>query len=100
MKFLGIIIGLFYHLINLILNLYLWTVLIRVVISWIEANRYNPIVVVIYKITDPPLRFISRYIPCRFYNIDFSPFILTFLVILVQSALKLAYNEYVIPLFK
>ena len=74
--------------------------IIRAFMSWIQPNPYNPIVVTIEKVTDPPLDFISRYIPTRFFGFDFAPVILIVGLGIVESLLNFAYNTYIIPLFK
>ena len=40
-----------------------WLMIIRVFLSWIPHNPYNPILRFIYDMTDPMLNFVGRYMP-------------------------------------
>jgi YggT family protein len=46
-----------------LLTLYKYVLLGSVIISWVNADPYNPIVNFIYRATDPVLRRIRRYMP-------------------------------------
>ena len=66
-----------------IISLYIWVLIINAVISWLVAfnilytsNRFvYSVLVISYKLTDPPLNFIRRYLP-SLGSIDISPIIL------------------------
>jgi YggT family protein len=78
-----------------VLEIYKWIVIARAVISWVNADPYNPIVRFLYNATEPVLYRIRRAIPLYAGGIDFSP-IIVFVVILflqyflVQSLIDLA----------
>ncbi|MBW1975559.1 MAG: YggT family protein [Deltaproteobacteria bacterium] len=81
----------------LVLNLYLWIVIIRALLSWVNPDPYNPIVRFLYSITDPVLNVIRRRIPVFFGGIDFSPLIVILVIyflqiFLVQSIRDIAYQ--------
>lgn len=46
-----------------ILTVYKYILLASVIISWVNADPYNPIVNFIYRVTDPLLRRIRRHMP-------------------------------------
>jgi YggT family protein len=46
-----------------LLTIYKYILLASVVISWVNADPYNPIVSFIYRVTDPLLRRIRRQMP-------------------------------------
>lgn len=46
-----------------LLTLYKYVLLASIIISWVNADPYNPIVNFIYRITDPILRRIRRHMP-------------------------------------
>ena len=100
MRFLGFSVGILFRLVDGILWLYIWVVIVRAVMSWLQPNPYNPIVVTLRRLTDPPLQIINRYIPTRRIGIDLSPMILIMAIWIVQSLLNFTYATYVIPLFK
>ena len=65
-----------------ILDLFVWA---RVIISWINHDPYNDIIRIIYQVTEPMLRPIRDIIPTTSIGIDISPFILLFLLNIVES---------------
>jgi YggT family protein len=70
------------------LNVYMWIVIIRALISWVNPDPYNPIVRFLVSITEPILRFIRRKIPAYFGGMDFSPVILLFVIYVLRVFLS------------
>ncbi|MBU5613258.1 YggT family protein [Geomonas azotofigens] len=66
-----------------LLTVYKYILLASVIISWINADPYNPIVNFIYRVTEPALRRIRRYMPDT-GMLDLSPLVLFALIYLVQ----------------
>tara|TARA_B110000914_G_C15349730_1_gene393326 strand:+ start:258 stop:548 length:291 start_codon:yes stop_codon:yes gene_type:complete len=66
-----------------VVGLYIWILIINAVISWLVAfnilnttNRFvYSLLDVSYKLTDPPLNFIRKYLP-NLGSIDISPIVL------------------------
>jgi YggT family protein len=58
-----------------VITLYIWVVIAAAVISWFRPDPYNPIVQIIYRLTEPVYAFIRRYVPTSFQGIDFAPII-------------------------
>lgn len=75
------------QLIDFVLTAYMWIILGRAVISWVNADPRNPIVRFLYEATEPVLSRIRRYIPLSFGGLDFSPMILILGIMFVQSFL-------------
>jgi YggT family protein len=73
-------------LINFALSAYIWIVIGRAVISWVNADPYNPIVRFLVQVTDPILFRIRRYVPSM-GGIDLSPMILILAIVFLQSFL-------------
>jgi YggT family protein len=73
------------QLLSSVLEVYLWVVIISAVMSWIEPNPYNPIVRVIYSLTEPVFDFVRRHLPVFFGGLDFSPIIVILVIYFVQS---------------
>ena len=71
-------------LINIVFTAYTWIIIGRAVISWVNADPYNPIVRFLIQATEPVLEKIRRYIP-PMGGLDLSPMILIFAVIFLQS---------------
>lgn len=59
-------------LIDFILGLYVWLILIRVLLSWVNPDPYNPIVQFLVRATEPVLRIFRRWIP-SVAGLDLSP---------------------------
>ncbi len=74
-------------LVDFVLSAYMWVVIGRAVISWVNADPYNPIVRFLYDITEPVLVRIRRFLPVVGGGIDFSPMILILAIIFLQSFL-------------
>jgi YggT family protein len=70
-----------------VLQIYSWIVIARVVISWVNADPYNPIVRAIYNVTEPVLDRIRRAIPVFAGGIDFSPIVVFIGIMFLQSFL-------------
>ena len=73
-------------MIDIILTLYMWFIIARAVISWVNADPYNPIVRFLISATEPVLYPIRRRLP-MFGGIDFSPIIVILCIIFIQSFL-------------
>ncbi len=69
------------------LTLYMWIIIIRALISWVSPDPYNPVVRVLYRITEPVLQPVRRLIPTGGLGIDLSPVIVIFVIIFLQSFL-------------
>ncbi len=74
------------QLVNFVLTAYMWIIVARAVLSWVNPDPYNPIVQFLYRVTEPPLSRIRQYLPAM-GGIDFSPMILIMAVIFLQSFL-------------
>ncbi|MFZ5764192.1 MAG: YggT family protein [Thermodesulfobacteriota bacterium] len=75
-------------LIHFILGAYMWVIVGRAIISWVNADPYNPIVRFLHDITEPLLWRIRRVIPfAAAGGIDFSPMILILVILFLQSFL-------------
>jgi YggT family protein len=61
-------------------------ILIRVIVSWLNVNPYNPLVSFIYQVTDPILVPLRRIIP-PLGMIDVTPIIALILLSLLQQLL-------------
>ncbi len=70
-----------------VLNLYELVIFARVILSWVNADPYNPIVRFIYNITEPVLAPIRQLLPTERIGIDFSPFIIILIIQLIQRVL-------------
>ncbi|MCF8103969.1 MAG: YggT family protein [Desulfohalobiaceae bacterium] len=81
---------------NAALSIYFWIIIISAVLSWVNPDPYNPLVRIIYSLTEPVLYKIRRTLPFVFIGgVDLSPIVVLFAiqflkVFLVQSMHQLA----------
>jgi YggT family protein len=73
-------------LINFALSIYIWVIIGSAVISWVNADPYNPIVRFLRQATEPLLVRIRRVLPIM-GGLDLSPMVLILIVIFLQSFL-------------
>jgi YggT family protein len=66
-----------------ILTVYKYILLASIIISWVNADPYNPIVNFIYRATEPVLSRVRRYMP-NTGMIDLSPIVVFALIYLIQ----------------
>ena len=71
-------------IIDIVLTLYMWIIIGRALMSWVNADPYNQIVIFLYKATEPVLRLVRRVIPFRNIGIDLSPMIVILVIIFLQ----------------
>jgi YggT family protein len=86
-------------ILEIVVNIFYILLIIRVVISWVQIDRTNQLVILLENLTDPVLDLIRRYIPglqaqARNMGFDFTP-IVAFLILyfidifLIDSLLRL-----------
>jgi len=74
-------------LIDFLFTAYSWIIIGRVIISWVNADMYNPVVRFVFDVTEPPLRKIRSILPLSMGGIDFSPMVLIVGLMFLQSFL-------------
>ncbi len=82
---------------QLILTLYMWIIIARALISWVNPDPYNPIVRFLYNATEPLLYRVRRALPVFAGGLDLSPLIVLVAIyflqmFLVQSLRDLAFS--------
>ena len=75
------------QILKIILELYMWVIIIRALLSWVNPDPYNPIVQFLNSITEPVLYRVRQLIPMSGMGIDFSPIIVILIIIFLQSFL-------------
>lgn len=74
-------------LIDFLLSAYMWVIIGRAIISWVNADPYNPVVRFLYQATDPVLNRIKKVLPLVIGGMDLSPMVLIMAIIFLQSFL-------------
>ena len=70
-----------------VIFLYKWVVIISALLSWVRPDPYNPIVQMLYRLTEPAYAFIRKYIPTVFGGMDLAPLILILVLIFLETFL-------------
>jgi YggT family protein len=83
----GNFLGAVASVLQMLLSVYMWIIIIRALISWVNPDPYNPIVQFLRSATDPLLYRVRRWIPISFGGIDFSPIIVIAGILFLQSFL-------------
>ena len=79
------------------LSVYMWIIIGRAVVSWVNADPYNPIVRFLHSVTEPVLSAIRRRVPVSYSGIDFSPILVILAIVflrafVVQTLFQLAHR--------
>ena len=74
------------ELLNLLLNIYFFTILIQVILSWVNPGGYNPAVALLYSLNEPILSRARRMIP-PISGFDLSPIVVFIGIQLVKMLL-------------
>jgi len=60
---------------SMVLTVYMWIIIARALVSWVNPDPHNPIVRFLYSATEPVLYRLRRALPLYAGGIDFSPII-------------------------
>lgn len=66
------------QLLHMVISLYIWVIIIASLISWVKPDLYNPIVQILYKLTEPIYSKVREFIPSKYLilgAIDLTPII-------------------------
>jgi len=85
-NFIGVVVLAIAELLHLLVNVYFFTILIQVVISWVNPGTYNPAISLLYSINEPLLGRARRIIP-PISGFDLSPIVVIILLQLVSMLL-------------
>jgi len=75
------------------LDVYMWIIIIRALVSWVNPDPFNPIVRLLARLTDPVLRPVRRMIPLNI-GIDISPILVLIVIYFVKYFLVTSLVEY------
>ena len=86
------IISSLYRLVSFAIDIYIFVVIARAIISWVNPDPYNAIVRALYRLTEPVLHPIRRVLfrnigSIRNIGIDFSPFVAIMLLYIFKRIL-------------
>ncbi|MBI4949305.1 MAG: YggT family protein [Deltaproteobacteria bacterium] len=72
------------QILDIALSAYLWIIIARAIISWVNPDPYNPIVRFLYQVTEPLLYRVRRVIPFL-GGLDLSPMIVILAIYFIKK---------------
>lgn len=80
-------IGALAYILSLGLNVYMWLIIARALVSWVNPDPYNPIVRFLYNVTEPVMGRVRRWVPLVFGGLDLSPILIILVIIFLDRFL-------------
>jgi YggT family protein len=74
-------------ILDLALNIYMWLIIARALLSWVNPDPYNPIVQFLYRVTEPVLGWVRRRVPLIFGGLDLSPLLVLLGIVFLRRFL-------------
>jgi len=71
-------------ILDLVLNIYMWLIIARAILSWVNPDPYNPIVRFLYNVTEPVLSYLRRRVPMVFGGLDLTPLIVIAVIMFLR----------------
>jgi YggT family protein len=72
------------EVLNWLLWAYMWIIIIRALLSWVNPDPWNPIVQFLIRVTEPVLAPLRRRLPTWQWGIDFSPLVAILAIVFIQ----------------
>lgn len=70
-----ILIGLL-SIFNGLIEVYMWVIIIAALLTFVRPDPFNPIVQILYRVTNPAYALVRRFIPTMFNGIDLAPLVI------------------------
>lgn len=83
--------------IGIIIQFYMWIVIIRAILSWVNPDPYNPIVRFLADCTDPLIYWLRRRLP-RTGQIDLAPLLLICGLLFLNYVVAQSLHDYALYL--
>jgi len=77
------------QLIHLVIQLYIFVLIIRAVISWMGNVPPNPLIYILRRLTDPVFRLVHRFVPFAIVGgIDISPILIIIVLYFIDNVVS------------
>jgi len=101
MMLLGNFLGAIARILHIVLTVYMWIIIIRAVLSWFNVPSLYPLVVILYRLTEPALRPLRRIIPPhKLGGIDITPIIAILIIIFLDLFVVKSIDLYAVQLLR
>jgi YggT family protein len=74
-------------ILDLVLTIYMWVIIARALLSWVNPDPYNPIVRFLYNITEPVLSWVRDRVPVVYGGLDLAPLLVLLAIYFLQRFL-------------
>ncbi len=74
------------YILKIVLDIYMWVIIARAILSWVNPDPYNPIVKFLYRATEPVLYRVRRVLP-DMGGLDLSPLVVLLAIFFLQNFL-------------
>ncbi|ACZ11715.1 YggT family protein [Sulfurospirillum deleyianum] len=92
MIILATLIEAFATILHTLVNIYIWVVIIAALITFVRPDPYNPIVQILFRLTNPVYAFIRKFVPTLIGGVDLAPLIVVLVLQFVDLfAVKLLF---------
>jgi YggT family protein len=75
-----------------LVHVYIWVIIIAALLTWVNPDPHNPIIQILYRLTEPAYKFVRRFIPTVFNGVDLAPLIIVILlqvlIVLLDAGLR------------
>ena len=80
---------------HVILRIYMFIILFRVILSWVRVPSLYQVTVILYRLTEPVLKPIRRYVPpYKMGGLDISPLIVFLIIVFIDNFLVSSLSLY------
>jgi len=87
------------RILNFVVSAYTIVIVFRVILSWIQIPSLYPVAVIVYKLTEPLLKPIRKYVPPhKMGGLDLSPMILLIILMFINSFVIRSLAQYAMRL--
>ena len=83
----GNLIGSLAYILDLVLTIYMWVIIARALLSWVNPDPFNPIVRFLYNVTEPVLSWVRSRVPVVFGGLDLAPLLVLLAIVFLQRFL-------------
>ena len=74
--------------VQLIFAIYIILLIVRILFAWLRPNMFNPVVRLVYRLTDPYLKFFAKIRFLRIGSLDLSPLFAFYVLYLIMGLLN------------
>lgn len=86
-------------ILNFVVSAYTLVIVFRVILSWIQIPSLYQVAVIVYKLTEPLLKPIRKYVPPnKMGGLDLSPMILLVILMFIRSFVIRSLEQYAMQL--